>query len=262
MVYVIKADGRREPFSEEKLERTLRRVGAPKELWPVVLEKVRTSLYDGMSTKEIYRILMGELRRLEHPSSERMRLKEAMMFLGPAGFAFEAFMAEIFKSMGYEVELNPILDGRCAIHEIDLLLEGTEIVECKYHNQPGIYTGLKEAMYTEMRAIDLKDGRFDVKRVWLVTNTRFSEEAKRFANCRGMMLLGWRVPEGEGLEEIIEKHKLYPITMLTSLTQEEFETLRSQGFLTLRNLVERKVVGIGSKRLRELRKRAREILEG
>ncbi len=262
MIYVVKADGRREPFSEEKVERTLRRVGAPRELWSKVLEKVRASLYDGISTREIYKVVMDELRRLEHPSSERIRLKEAMMSLGPAGFTFETFMAEVFSSMGYSVERGISLDGRCATHEIDLLLNGVELVECKYHNQPGIYTGLKEAMYTEMRALDLRDAGIKVEGVWLVTNTKFSNDAKRFARCRGMKLLGWREPEEAGLEEIIERTKLYPVTMLTSLTQEEFEILGMQGIVTLRALLEREVKGISHRRLGELRRRAEAILEG
>lgn len=262
MVYVIKADGRREPFSEAKIERTLRRIGTPRELWPKVLEKVRASLYDGIPTREIYRVVMDELRRLKHPSSERMKLKEAMMSLGPAGFTFEAFMAEVFSSMGYRVEHDILLNGRCATHEIDLLLNGVELVECKYHNQPGIYTGLKEAMYTQMRALDLRDAGIKVEGVWLVTNTRFSAEAKKFARCRGMKLLGWREPEEASLEEIIEKKKLYPITMFTSLTQQEFEILGAQGIVTLKGLLERKVRGMSQKRLGELRKRAETIMEG
>lgn len=262
MIYVSKADGRREPFSEAKVERTLRRVGAPKDLWPKVLEKVRASLYDGITTREIYKVVMDELRRLEHPSSERIRLKEAMISLGPAGFTFEAFMAEVFSSMGYKVERDVLLDGKCATHEIDLLLNGVELVECKYHNQPGIYTGLKEAMYTEMRALDLKDAGVKVEGVWLVTNTKFSIDAKRFAKCRGMKLLGWREPEEAGLEEIIERMKLYPVTILSSLTQEEFGVLGVQGIVTLKALLEREVKGISHKRLSELRKKAEAVLEG
>ena len=262
MIYVVKADGRREPFNEAKVKRTLRRVGVPKGLWPRVLEKVRFSLYDGIPTKEIYEVVMDELRRLEHPSSERIRLKEAMMSLGPAGFTFEAFMAEVFSSMGYKVERDILLDGMCATHEIDLLLNGVELVECKYHNQPGIYTGLKEAMYTKMRALDLGDAGIKVEGVWLVTNTKFSTDAKRFAKCRDMKLLGWREPEKAGLEEIIERAKLYPITMLTSLNQEEFEVLGAQGVVTLKALIEHEVTGIPNKRLGELRRRAEAILEG
>jgi len=46
---------------------------------------------------------------------------------------------------------------------------------------------------------------------------KFSGHAVRYCRCMGVDLLGWKYPRNNGLENIIEKHKLYPITILPSL---------------------------------------------
>jgi len=260
-VYVRKADGRLELFDEAKVRRTLKRIGAPSNCIDLVVEEVKGRIYNGISTKEIYFIIRDQLRGLRHPSSERVRLKEAMMLLGPSGFKFEGFIAELFEKLGYKTRSDVVLKGKCVNHEIDVLLNDNVIVECKYHSQAGIYTGLKEALYTAMRGIDLMEAGFNVEEIWLVTNTKFSREAKEFAKCRGMKLLGWREPENRGLEDIIEEFKLYPITMLSTVTNEELNLLAMEKVYTLSSLISKDIRNIREDRLRELKEEARKIVE-
>ena len=261
-IFVIKANGEREPFDEGKVRRTLRRIKSPKELEDAVVKRVRERIYDGIRTSEIYSMIIEELKRARHPSAERIALKQAIMSLGPSGFPFEGFVAEVFRTLGRKPQLNVILRGRCVNHEIDILLDDDGIVECKYHNLPGIYTGLKEALYTTMRGIDLREGGFEVEEVWLVTNTKFSLEAKDFARCMGLNLFGWHEPPGEGLEDVLERFGLYPITMIPSLTKEEMRKLAAEGKYTVRSILESEVRTIEGSRLGELRKEAIRMLEG
>lgn len=51
----------------------------------------------------------------------------------------------------------------------------------------------------------------------MVTNTKFTDRAKDYSRCAGVELLGWRHPKDGGLEYLIEKGKLYPVTILPSL---------------------------------------------
>ncbi len=183
------------------------------------------------------------------------------MLLGPSGFKFEGFIAELFEKLGYKTRSDVVLKGKCVNHEIDVLLNDNVIVECKYHSQAGIYTGLKEALYTAMRGIDLMEAGFNVEEIWLVTNTKFSREAKEFAKCRGMKLLGWREPENRGLEDIIEEFKLYPITMLSTVTNEELNLLAMEKVYTLSSLISKDIRNIREDRLRELKEEARKIVE-
>jgi hypothetical protein len=48
----------------------------------------------------------------------------------------------------------------------------------------------------------------------LATNTRSSFEARKYALCKGIQLLGWRYPAKAGLEKMIEAKCLYPVTVL------------------------------------------------
>ena len=54
------------------------------------------------------------------------------------------------------------MKGKCASHEIDVIADKGDslryMIECKYHNSQGIYTGLKEALYTHARFLDLNNG--------------------------------------------------------------------------------------------------------
>ena len=57
-----------------------------------------------------------------------------------------------------------------------------------------------------------KNGKTDINitNAWLITNTKFSDYAKKYSNCKGLKLLGWRYNssaqnKAEGLEKMIEK---------------------------------------------------------
>ena len=67
------------------------------------------------------------------------------------------------------------------------------------------------------RYLDLK--KSSMKTI-IVTNTKFTSQAIRYSEYQGVSLLGWKYPKGKGLETLIEKRNLYPITILPSLKQE------------------------------------------
>lgn len=145
------------------------------------------------------------------------------MMMGPAGFSFETFVGQILEKYGYRTRsINSEVSGRCITHEIDLVVESDQdkrkwLVECKYHNLPGKYTGLKESLYTHARFLDLTD-KFDNE--MLVCNTKVSSDVIRYANCVSQKVLSWRYPQDAGLERMIEGKKLYPITILSPTRKE------------------------------------------
>ncbi|MEM3507087.1 MAG: restriction endonuclease, partial [Candidatus Bathyarchaeia archaeon] len=173
----------------------------------IVEEFEKKFLYNGITTKEIHDKINELLEKESLVLSSKYRLKEAMMKLGPEGFSFENFFAKIIEHYGYRTRLRSMIKDKCSFHEIDIIAEKTilgkihrSMVECKYHNSPGIDTGLKEALYTYARFLDLKNGsrlglceRFN--KAWLVTNTKFSEEAKMHTECKGIKAIGWKYPK-------------------------------------------------------------------
>jgi len=230
--FIVKSSGEREAFSSEKVYKACIRVGASPILAKSITDQIKGILHDGISTREIYHEVKRLLEASGVEAAARYSLKEALIRLGPAGFPFETYIGELLEEYGYETKLRTIVEGFCVKHELDIIAlekagsgSRTHMIECKYHNASGIITGVKEVMYTYARFLDLKEGwahgkciRFD--QAWLVCNTKSSIDAQAFARCKGIRLLCWRYPEGEGLESLIDRKALYPITVLPSLRNE------------------------------------------
>lgn len=72
---------------------------------------------------------------------------------------------------------------------------------------------------------------------WVVTNTRFTEDAKTYGNCIGLYLLSWDYPLNNGLKERIDQLKLYPITTSTLLTKREKQFLLNREVVLCKDLL-------------------------
>src|SRR5664279_1454910 len=124
MFLVIKANGKKEPFNDQKVINSIRRARIPHAIQSDVLLHVKSKLYDGISTAEIYEHILEFLDNSAHPySRSRYSLKEAIMMLGPTGYPFEDFVAKILQAFGYETKVRQILNGKCVTHEIDVIAE-------------------------------------------------------------------------------------------------------------------------------------------
>jgi len=236
---VTKASGETEEFKPGKIRGTCLRAGATPELAERIMREVKRKSYDGIPTKEILHITLKLLKKEMPHVAARYDLKSSIFRLGPAGFTFEHFISEILKEYGYSTKRNRIIKGASVRHEIDVVASKDNknyMIECKYHNLPGIYTGLKVALYTYARFLDLRDGwkrgscqKFN--QPWLVCNTKFSQDTIKYANHKGLKLIGWRYPVRQGLETLIEKKKLYPITTLRTLDRHSQEKLANAGLI-------------------------------
>jgi hypothetical protein len=228
MINVLKATKDKEPFSEEKLRASIKRAGIPESIQNLVINHVKTKLYDNIPTSEIYHHIKEFLGRSEHPFSQaRYSLKHAIMELGPTGYPFEDYVAEILKSLGYQTATRQILDGKCIKHEVDIVATKNGVksmIECKFHNSTGIHTQVHVPMYTKARFDDLKD-KHNLNDAWLVTNTRITSDALNFAICSNIKVISWNYPENQGLRDLIEKAQLHPITALTTLSQNDKQNL-------------------------------------
>lgn len=242
--YVIKASGQAERFDEEKLRRSLRNAGAEEALVHKVLQTLEGQWHEGMTTKSIYRRAFKLLKRLHRPTAARYTLKQAMFDLGPYGFPFEDFVAEIFKSQGFRVLTRQVLQGACIRHEVDIVAEnkGRVVwVECKYHPVPGTVSNVKIPLYIHSRFRDLEQYRTansgePAAEGWIVTNTRFSEDAGDYGRCAGLHLVAWNYPSSGSLREMIDQTGLHPVTCLTTLTRQEKNALLEHGIVLSKDL--------------------------
>lgn len=245
MVYVIKGNGEQEVFKTTKLDESLKRAGVDRKLRDVIVSHIESELEDGMTTSEIYRHAFDMLKMHgSKPSAARYSLKRALMELGPSGFPFEHFVARIFEAQGYRTETGSMLRGKCAEHEVDVVAENDEeivVCEAKFHNTPGFKSDLKVALYVEARFRDLKEsnigGRLGNKRARyiLITNTKFTRNARDFVSCNGgFELIAWSYPHEGNLEALIEQTGLHPITCLTTLSKNEKQQLMRDGYVLCR----------------------------
>lgn len=222
-------------FSPEKLRHSLKRAGASEILANKIIAQVLPGLYPGISTRKIYRTAFKLLRENSRSLAARYHLKSAIMELGPSGFPFEKFIAEVLRNQGFNVQVGVIVEGKCINHEIDVIAEKEQhlyMVECKYHNQHGTVNNVKIPLYIQARFEDVKASwiklpghEAKLHQGWVVTNTRFTDDAIKYAACAGLKLIGWNYPKKGNLQDLIEKQGLYPLTCLTTLTKAEKQEL-------------------------------------
>ncbi len=230
-IYIIKADGTREPFNREKLLSSLRKIGTDQTLADSIVKKVEADLKDGHTTKEIYRQAFGLLRKGQRPVALRYSIKRAIAELGPSGFPFEDYVAEIFKAQGYEAVTDQIAIGTCVPHEIDVVAYNDKeliMIEAKFHTDFGTHSDLKVALYIKARFEDLQNGIYKyggkerkMTKGILITNTNFSSTAIQYGECAHLNMIGWNYPSENNLHHLIEKLNMVPITVLTTISLTE-----------------------------------------
>ncbi len=238
--YIIKSDGRSVPFNFGKVKATCIRAGASNKLATQVAQKISGKIYPGIHTRQIYRMVLDALAIDDQNAvGHRYRLKESIMQMGPAGFPFENYVSAILAACGFNIKSRRSkVKGTCVTHEIDIIAINDNmnkyLIECKFHNSSGIYTGIKEALYTHARFLDLK-GQFDKE--MLVCNTKVSDDAITYGKCVNQEILSWRYPDGKGLEKIIEDKGLYPITIL-GLNKKELQKLSENNIMLAKDLLD------------------------
>lgn len=269
-VRVRKAAGTHENFKPGKLRDSLVRAGSDAATAEEIVEDVLEKVGPETSTREIYRIAHNQLRKASRSCGMRYTLKNALFRLGPTGYPFESYIADIFKDYGYRTRTGKTLEGKCTTHEVDVLAVNdreVSVMECKFHKAKGTTTDVKVALYVHSRIRDLEPtvaaaypGREYSGRI--VTNTRFTADALRYARCSGFSLLSWKYPDGGGLEQMIESRKLYPVTIITGIQAGLVDKLIAERILLLRDLLtldERVIqsrLGLSRGKTRLLRKKA------
>lgn len=244
---VTKSSGEKVKFSLDKLKLSLKRTGADNQTVNLIIDKVRDELYQGISTREIYNRAFALLKKKKSYLASKYKLKKAIYELGPTGFPFERFVSAILEYSGYKTEIGKTLQGQCVTHEIDVIAHKnneTTIIECKFHSEQGLNCNVKIPLYINSRYQDVKThwnnnpkNGTELTQGWVVTNTRFTEDALKYGNCCGLYLLSWDYPKENGIKDRIDRLGLYPITVSTILTNREKQFLLSRDIVLCRSLL-------------------------
>lgn len=268
---ITKKSGEVIRFDTEKLRRSFERSGANKEEIDEVIASIAEHVYDGISTKKLFNLAYALLKKKSTEVASRYRLKNAIMELGPSGFPFEHYVSELLKYQGYKTEVGTIVQGHCVTHEVDVIAQKDHkkiMIECKFHGNTHTKSDVKVALYIHSRYNDVlgtwkkedtqNQSNFEG---WLVTNTRFTEDAVSYAKCVGLHLISWDYPSKGSLRERIDISGLHPITVIQSLSKKEKSSLLSQGIVLCRSLNSEnlKAAGISENRARNILKEAKTI---
>ena len=272
---IVKHSGDIVDFNPIKLKQSLLKSGASQAVVETILRTIKKEIYQGISTKQIYKMAFGLLKKSANSHAARYNLKEAIRLLGPAGFFFEKYIARLFASEHYKSQINLILQGKCVSHEIDVLVKKDQIIsmiECKFHMGKDTNSDVKVPMYILSRFNDLKDRRYAIfsgkeliTKCWIVTNNRFTSDAITFAKCSGLSLLSWNYPENNNLKTKNDNNFIYPVTCLTTLSLAEKERLLILDVILVKEIINNsdclERIGLSSNRIKNVLREASELCE-
>ncbi|MBU0619431.1 hypothetical protein KKD62_04325 [Patescibacteria group bacterium] len=277
---VINCQGKEEQFSFKKVYHSARRAGVDHKLAKQIAEKIEAESYPGIETRKIFHRIKSILDQQAPATSMRFSLKKGMRKLGPTGFPFEKYVKRVLENHGFKIKINQLVPGQClSAYEIDFVGEDKTravfVGECKYRVAAGDRVDLEKALANYARFLDIGNGSFlrqnyqvgQKLKSLLVTNAKFTSQAIKYSRCMGVELLGWRYPQNQGLEYLIESKQLYPITILPSVTPALLQIFSQQQIMLAKGLLEHPVtelekkLGLQAGQLQPLVKETQVLLE-
>jgi hypothetical protein len=225
---IVKESGATEEFDRHKIKKSLLDAGIHADEAEKIIDMVVRTLKPPFTTRKVFRAAKKFMRRYSPVSTMKYSIKQAIYALGPSGYPFEKYIARVLRKDGYEVEVGRFIDGACVTHEVDVVARRDDscyVVECKFHQNRRTISDVKTALYVHSRFQDIlkagdtcPNGNHLLKGM-IVTNTRFTSEAIKYAECVGLKTLGWKYPASHSLEKTIEEGRTYPVTILPASTR-------------------------------------------
>lgn len=262
-------------FDVKKLEASLSSSGAQAVDVKRVLDLITPRCYEGIRTRDLYKMAFDELKKLPNAVAARYSLKKALLELGPAGFYFEQWIARVFQALGYETETGKHIKGHAVTHEADVVAkkdDKTYWMECKFRNSSEAKISVTTPMYVLSRIKDISGidyqlfgGKTRFTDGWLVTNSYFTSDSVDFANYYNLKLLSWDYPKSRALKNLVDANVLYPITCLTTIDEKEKSKLLEHQCILVKELVDNvkylSLLNLDVKKKEETLQEARELLQ-
>ncbi|MGF3522594.1 MAG: restriction endonuclease [Candidatus Bathyarchaeia archaeon] len=274
-VFVTKANGAKQPFDKNKVVQTCLRLGASQQVAFEVAAKVESRVYNGISTAKILQMIFRFLSKYRPETRNFIDLRRGLSLMRSKP-DFEVFVQLLLAHHGFEVTPNTIIKGKCVEHEVDAIAKKngiTYFVEAKHHVKYHTPTGLDESRIARAVLEDASEGftlgitELKVDRAMIVTNTRFSEQATRYGACRGIVQIGWSLPQHLDLRSMIEVKHLYPLTCIRGLPRKIQERLSDAGIVLIRQMTEEdpkklaRQLGLPQPTLEDVAKKAHTLMQ-
>jgi hypothetical protein len=223
-------------------------MGASRRVANQVTTQVERQLYEGISTAKILTLIFKAMRRYLPGVQHLVDLRKGLSLMNSKP-EFELFVQTVLAHHGFEVTPGQMVTGKCVEHEVDAIAKKdglTYFVEAKHHAPYHSLTGLDESRIAQAVLEDVADGfalgkhALKIDRAMIVTNTRFSDQARRYGACKNILQIGWNSPEALSLQTLIERKQLYPVSCLKGLRDTTRASLVNAGIVLLQQLLETK----------------------
>lgn len=245
---VKKYSGELVEFDIDRLKGSLSKSGAAPDVVNEVWESMKPLLYEGITTRALYKLAFRLLKKEADSFAARYSLKKALRDLGPAGYYFEEWIAKLFEYAQYQTITGQLLVGHSVSHEVDVVAQNEKemlLIECKFRNTVDAKISVTTPMYFLSRIKDLEGldfSFFDEKRRftagWLATNAYMTTDSIQFANHYGVQLLAWNYPPESSIKRRVDHAGLYPVTCLTTLVKAEKDKLLKQGCVLVKDVLD------------------------
>ncbi len=242
---VTKADGSRQQFDRDKIIGTCMRMGATRYEAEEIAGKIESRVYDGIPTTKVLQMIFQFIHKYRPQASRLYDLRRGLSLMNSKP-EFEIFVQILLANIGFEVDSNRILKGKCVEHEVDAIARKngvTYFVEAKHHYNYHTFTGLDESRIARALLEDVTEGfnqgltNLKIDKAMIVTNTKYSEQALRYGACRNILQIGWSTPADLGLRDIIQKNDLYPLSCVRGLKAEMRMQLVDSGLVLISQIL-------------------------
>ncbi len=119
------------------------------------------------------------------------------------------------------------------------------MAEAKFHSSPGVKSDLQVVLYSFARLHDLRSAKIcnadicGIKELMVVTNTKFTTTAEKYAECSGLTLLSWDYPKENNLHDRIQRAKVYPVSVLQSISTTQKRALIDRGVIVCSDIIDK-----------------------
>lgn len=247
---VKKYSGELVEFDVRRLKGSLSKSGASPDVVDEVWETMKPLVYDGIHTRDLYKLAFRLLKREANSLAARYSLKQALKDLGPAGYYFEQWVAKLFRYVSYQTITSQHLRGNSVTHEVDVVAQKDDellLVECKFRNTEDAKITVTTPMYFLSRVKDFEGLSFSFfgksmqfTAGWLVTNAYVTTDSIEFSKYYDLNLLSWDYPEESSIKRRVDYAGLYPITCLTTVNKAEKDLLLRQGCILVKDILDDK----------------------
>lgn len=273
---VKKYNGELVDYNPKALKISLTKSGATKDEVEEVFELMSPDIKEGISTQDLYQLAFDNLKKYRNSYAARYSLKKALRDLGPEGYYFEKYIKRLMETVGFKAVNGQILQGNAVTHEIDVVAQKGDrlyFCECKFRNDVDAKISVTTPMYFMSRMIDLKDKSFTFfdqtlqpTKGFLVTNAYLTTDSIDWIEYYdGIGVISWNYPSKMSLKYLIDNLAVYPITCLTTISNEEIKTLMQAGCLLVQDVIQKgeylKSLQLPNQVIDKIIQEARELIE-